>query len=527
MRSSDLLEDLPASGVVFLIALPLSMGIAIASGLPPALGLITAIIGGLVVGALGGAPLQISGPSAGLTVLVLQMHQQHGVETFGVIVIAAGAAQLASGLLGFGRHFQAVSPAVIRGMLAGIGILIIVSQFHVMLDSDIPGSGMDNIATIPAVLWRTITQHNDRLHDEAAMIGVLTLVAVFSWDRFKPAKLKIVPGPLVAAMLAAALAALLSLPIRYVAVPANLASLLRLPTTASFSALLEGDVAFAAVALAFVASAETLLCASAVARMHDRGRTNYDRELTVHGIANALCGLVGALPLTGVISRSTANVQAGARTRWAAVMHALWIAAFVILLPDLLALVPTSSLAAILVYIGFKLINPAAVRSLARFGRPVLLIFAATLVGIVAVNLLKGIMFGLVLSALRLMYQMSHVHFELEKVAQPLPASERDAAPLPERWDLHMHGSATFLGLPKLQDVLDNVKAGVELHFHFDELEFIDHACLDLLTEFRRRHEAAGGKVVVEWDELLAMRQKKSVQAEIASPERRSQTGPR
>lgn len=488
--------DVSASIVVFLIALPLSMGIALASGVPPALGLVTAIIGGIVVGAFGGAPLQISGPSAGLAVLVVQMHQEHGMAVMGIIVIIAGAAQFLAGAFGLGRQFQAVSPAVIRGMLSGIGVLIMASQFHVMIDDEIHESGLRNIGAIPAGIMKSLSGTGDANHAEAGLIGVGTLLVVILWEKFKPTKLKRVPGPLLGVAFGATTAALLALPIRYVAVPDDLLSLITLPTSATAAYFIEPDVITAGLALAFVASAETLLCASAVSRMHDKGRTNYDRELAVQGVANSLCGLVGTLPITGVISRSTANVEAAANTRWSAVMHAVWIAIFVLFLPHLLALVPKASLAAILVYIGFKLINPKAIKALARFGPPVMFVFLATCIGIVAIDLLKGIVIGLVLSALRLMYQMSHVHFELEKNNG--------------RTELHLHGSATFLGLPKLQDVLDQVAPGTELHVHFDELDFIDHACLDLLDEFRKRHEATGGQLIVEWSELFQRRQKKS-----------------
>jgi MFS superfamily sulfate permease-like transporter len=496
-------SDLPAALVVFLIALPLSMGIAIASGVAPALGLVTAVIGGIVVGIFGGAPLQISGPSAGLTVLVLQMHREYGMATFAAIVIVAGVLQTIAGLFKVGRQFQAVSPAVIRGMLTGIGILIALGQFHVMLDREIPGSGIDNLLAIPSAIWSTITEHNDLAHDEAALIGVGTLIVVILWDRRKKGKLSLVPGPLVGVLLAGVSAAILRLPIRYVAIPGELSELLSFPTSQTLSAILDAGVLGAGLGLAFVASAETLLCASAVSRMHNRGSTDYDRELTVHGIANTVCGLVGTLPMTGVISRSTANVGAGAQTKWSAVIHAVLIAFFVLFLPDLLALVPMSSLAAILIYIGFKLINRDAVKKLARFGWPVMAIFGVTLVGVVAVDLLKGILAGLILSAIRLLYQMSHVSFELKKTPDP-----DGPGPELERWDLHLRGSASFLAVPKLQDVLEQVDEGIELHVHFDDLEFIDHASLDLLDEFRSRHEASGGKVVVEWDELFSRRTK-------------------
>lgn len=492
MNTKNLTQDVSASLVVFLIALPLSMGIALASGVPPALGLLTAVIGGVVVGTFGGAPLQIAGPSAGLTVLVLQMHQEHGIATLGVIVLIAGVIQVGAGVFKLGRQFQAVSPAVIRGMLSGIGILIIASQFHVMIDDRIRESGLQNLLAIPGGIWKAISEYDDLSHDEAALIGVTTLASVVLWDRLKPKKLKIIPGPLLGAVLAAVLAKIFALPINYVAAPEDLLSLLSLPTSESFAQLGDADVLLAGVALAFVASAETLLCAAAVSRMHDRGRTDYDRELAVQGVANTICGLVGTLPMTGVISRSTANVNADAHSRWAAPLHAIWILLFVLFLPDLLALVPTSSLAAILIYIGFKLINPKEIRKLSRFGWPVVVVFGATVIGVVGVDLLKGIVLGLVLSAVRLLYKLSHVHFRLEEAGN--------------RIELHMFGSATFLGLPKLQDALDRVDQGKELHFHFDELEFMDHACIDMLNEFRARYEANGGIVVVEWDELTGMR---------------------
>ena len=494
-------RDLPASLVVFLIALPLSMGIAIASGVPPAKGLVTAVIGGLVVGTLGGAPLQISGPSAGLTVLVLQLHHEHGMATFGLIVLLAGALQLVAGLFKIGRQFQAVSPAVIRGMLSGIGLLIVLGQFHVMLDVDIPGSGVDNLLAIPETVWQAITQHDDLAHDEAALLGVATLLVVVLWDKLKRGRWTIVPGPLLGVVMAGALASVLRLPIRYVVIPEDFAALVHLPTTDVLTSVFDSSVLAAAAGLAFVASAETLLCAAAVSRMHDRGATNYDRELAVHGVANGLCGVLGVLPLTGVISRSTANVEAGAQTRWSAILQALWIAGFVFLLPNLLALVPTSALAAILISIGFKLMSPQRLLRLSRYGWSVIAIFVVTFVGVVFVDLLKGIVAGLVLSLVRLMYQMSRVNFELEKT--PDPDGE---GPELERWDLYLQGSATFLALPRLQDVLDQVKPGVALHFHFDDLEFIDHASLELLDQFRHRHEQNGGQVVVEWQELFERR---------------------
>ncbi|MGF1465013.1 MAG: SulP family inorganic anion transporter [Sandaracinaceae bacterium] len=489
-----LTQDLTASIVVFLVALPLSMGIALASGVPPALGLITAVLGGWVASLFGGSPLSISGPSAGLMVVVGAMVAEHGPGKLAAAVLLAGLVQLAAGLLRVGRLFQAVSPSVIRGMISGIGILIIASQVHVMIDDQVRASGLENLLALPGGVWKAITDYQDREHDIAAGVGVATLAAVVLWNRIKPPQLQVVPGPLVGAALAAGLAAIFQLPIRYVAVPENLLDIVSFPTLGTVGQMADPIVVGTGLSIAVVATAETLLCATAVARMTESKRPKYDRELTVQGVANLLCGAIGTLPMAGVISRSTANVQAGARTRAAAVLHATWIALFVLLLPNVLELVPTSSLAAILVYVGFKLLDPRAVRAMVPFGWEVVGIVVVTAVAIVVSDLLTGVAIGLVLSAIRILYKMSNVEFHLE-VADG-------------RADLHMVGSATFLGLPKLADILDEVPKGTELHLHFDELEFIDHACLDQISAFRQRHATGGGEVVVEWDELFSLQNK-------------------
>ncbi|MCP4502899.1 MAG: SulP family inorganic anion transporter [Deltaproteobacteria bacterium] len=489
LRHLPKVGDLASSLVVFLIALPLSMGIAIASDVPPALGMVTAVIGGIVVGLFGGAHLQISGPSAGLAVLVAGMVASHGIESFSAMVILAGVIQLASGLLKGGRYFQAVSPAVVRGMLTGIGILIIASQFHVMIDDKIQESGIKNILAIPKGFWKALTNTGDLKHMEAALIGVSTLMVTALWDKFKRGRWATIPGPLLGVVLGAALAAAFGLTIRYVVVPQELADLVQIPSIAALTTW-SSSMLFDAVGLAFVASAETLLCATAVASMHTGPRTDYNRELAAHGFANMLCGIVGALPMTGVISRSTANVQAGALSRWSSLLHALWIALVVVLAPGLLALVPMSSLAAVLVYIGFKLLNIPAVISLAKYGRHVLGIFVATVVGVVAVDLLTGIIIGLALSAFLLMQRMSDLD---------LNAHDNDDN---DELEVDLIGAATFLALPRFAELFDALPQGRVVRVHFEDLSFIDHACLDRIGDFKTHYEESGGTVIIAWEEL-------------------------
>ena len=405
-------QDLLASVVVFLVALPLCMGISIASGMPPTAGIITGIIGGLIVGVLAGSPLQVSGPAAGLSVLVLQFVQANGVEMLGVVVLFAGLFQLAAGVLRLGQWFRAVSPAVIHGMLAGIGVLILVAQFHVMLDGKPLGTGIQNLIGMPGALLTAIEAGDHRL--KAAGIGLLTIVTIAGWS-FAPKSWRLMPAPLVGVVVAMLAAGLLGLSdIHYVVVPDNIWSTVVFPTPDNLMRILEAPILIGAISIAFIASAETLLCATAVDQMHRGPRTKYDRELSAQGVGNALCGLLGVLPMTGVIVRSSANVDAGAVTRLSAIMHGVWLLLFASVLPFTLSYIPISALAAVLVYTGYKLAYPKIVPTLQKFGTSEVAIYFITVATIVATNLLAGVVVGLVLSLLKLLYAFSHL--EVRKV---------------------------------------------------------------------------------------------------------------
>ncbi|MFN3326797.1 MAG: SulP family inorganic anion transporter [Bryobacteraceae bacterium] len=484
-------RELLASVVVFLVALPLCMGIAIASGVPPALGLITGVIGGIVVGFLAGSPLQVSGPAAGLAIIVWELVRDHGLAALGVILVLAGFIQLLAGVLKIGQWFRAISPSVIFGMLAGIGILIFGAQFHVMVDDKPRASGIENLISIPSAIYKGIFPLAGDSHHFAAMVGIVTILTLILWTRFRPAGLKLVPAPLVAVVVATTLAAVLRLPIQYVDIPENLLESVNLLALADFSRLSQAPLILAAVAVAFIASAETLLSASAVDRMHSGVRTNYDRELAAQGLGNMLCGLVGALPMTGVIVRSSVNVQAGAKTRLSAIFHGIWLLAFVATMPGVLRMIPTAALAAILVHTGYKLVNPQNIRAIAQYGRFPVVIYAATVAGIVIMDLLTGVLIGIALSIVKLVYKISHLSIRLERQ----PGSNRA--------DLYLEGAATFIRLPKLAAILDQLPEGVELHVHFDNLTYIDHACLDLFANWQKQREGSGGSLVVKWDGLI------------------------
>jgi MFS superfamily sulfate permease-like transporter len=492
-------DDFLASLVVFLVAMPLCLGIAIASGVPTeqaaAAGIITGIVGGLVVGALGGCTLQVSGPAAGLAVIVGQLIAEHGFAALGLMIMVAGAVQFVAGLLRLGQWFRAVCPAVIQGMLAGIGVLIFAAQFHVMVDDSPPGSGVEfggviNLYTIPEAIWKGMTED---VHQAAAGIGVLTILTIVAWASFAPRKLKFLPAPLMGALLATITTAALGLDINFIAVPDNLFSAIAPAADRDWHRLFDWTILGAGLTLAFVASAESLISAAAADTMQQRApRTKYDRELAAQGVGNLISGFLGALPMTGVIVRTATNIQAGARTRTSSMLHGLWLLMFAAFFPQVLRLIPIASLAAILVFTGWKLVNPKAVRTLWSYGKGEALIYAATLAAVVVVDLLTGILVGIGLALIKLIYTFSHLHVRLEEDAPS------------ERTVLHLEGAATFLRLPKLAAALEAVPSDTELHVHLEHLTYIDHACLDRLMQWEKEHTAMGGSLVIDWESLTA-----------------------
>lgn len=493
-------HDALSSLVVFLVALPLSMGIAIASGVPmesaAAVGIVTAIVGGLLVGGLAGCPLQVAGPAAGLAVIVAQLIERHGWTMLGPILLVAGAIQAAAGAMRLGQWFRAVSPALVQGMLSGIGILIFAAQFHVMVDDIPPGTGkayggLINLGTIPRAVWKGFAESP---HQAAAAIGVLTILVIVGWSSLAPKKWRVIPGPLVGVTIASIAGAVLSLPLSNITLPDHLWDVIHLPTVAEWSRIPDVSILMAGLALAFVASAESLLSATAVDAMQQRApRTKYDRELVAQGVGNMTCGVLGVLPITGVIVRSSANVLAGARTRASTMFHGLWLLAFAVAAPGLLRLIPISSLAAILVFTGYKLMNFKAVSALRAFGRGEVAVYAVTLLTVVAIDLLTGVVVGIGVALARLLYVLSHLKIAVE----PDPAHGRSI--------IRLAGTASFIRLPQLAAALEKVPPDTELHVHFEGLDYIDHACLDLLIKWKEQHEAAGGRLVIDWGDLAAM----------------------
>ncbi|MFS8102873.1 SulP family inorganic anion transporter [Lentzea alba] len=431
--------DLGSSVVVFLVALPLCVGVAVASGVPAELGIVTGVVGGIVVGLLPGSTMQVSGPAAGLTVLVADAVSAHGIQALGVIVLGAGLLQTALGLARCGRWFRAISPSVVQGMLAGIGLVLVFGQLKPLMQSPV-----------------------------ALALGLLTVVIMLLWQR---TPLRVVPGVLVGVVTCTALAAVFASPVQRIDVGA-LKQDLHLPDLS----LLSTGVVGTAVVFALVASAESMFSAAAVDRMHNGPRTRYNRELVAQGVGNSICGLLGALPMTAVIVRSAANVQAGARTKLSRVLHGVWLLLFVVLLPGLLTLIPLAVLAAVLVHAGWKLLGLKQVASLWRTDRAEVAVLVLTAGLIVATDLLTGTLVGLLAAVVKTAWDVSRLSVTITTDGVALK------------------GNATFLRLPRLLDALDRVDRE-HVRMDLSGVRHLDQACGQAIDQWVDESRRAGKTV--------------------------------
>ncbi|WP_280418146.1 bifunctional SulP family inorganic anion transporter/carbonic anhydrase [Nocardia carnea] len=486
--TSILRHDVPASIVVFLVALPLSIGIAIASGAPVAAGLIAAVIGGIVAGSLGGSALQVSGPAAGLTVIVAESIHQFGWKVTGFIVVAAGVLQIIFGLSRIARAALAVAPVVVHAMLAGIGITIALQQLHVLLGGESNSTAWNNITDLPAQLLS--------LHGPATLLGLVVIAIMLGW-KYLPERVRVVPGALAAIVVATVLSLVLSMDVKRVTIDGSLFDAIGLPE------LPRSDWAAVVVMIltfALIASVESLLSAVAIDKMHTGPRADFDREMIGQGSANVLSGLLGGLPVTGVIVRSSTNVAAGARSRVSAVLHGVWLLVFSVALVSLVEQIPLAALAGLLIVIGVQLVKLAHIRLAHRTGD--LLVYAVTLLAVVFLNLLEGVLIGLALAFALLIWRVVRVAV----TAEPLGGTDR--------WLVRIDGSCTFLSLPKLSTTFAKVPKGVAVTVEMT-VDFLDHAAYDAITDWARQHESNGGTV-----DFVEIGEARMARAEEAPPSR-------
>jgi MFS superfamily sulfate permease-like transporter len=488
--------DLRAGVVVFLVAIPLCLGVALASGAPLFSGILTGVIGGLVVSRLSGSQLMVSGPAAGLTAIVLASITQLGsFQAFLVAVVLAGLMQLGLGALKAGIIGYFFPSSVIKGMLAAIGLILILKQFPYALGVTADVFESDRFAAVGggntlSVLWTALSA----VEVGAALIAAASLVLLVAWDhpalrrakRLAPAPLLVVAIGILAGLaferllpaLALPAAALVSLPVL-----GEGQGILSLFTMPDWSTLTLPAVWKVAVTIALVASLETLLSLEATDKLDPLKRSsNANRELFAQGVGNTMAGLVGGLPMTGVIVRSAANIDAGARTWRAAFVHGLLLAVAVLAFPMLLNRIPLASLAAILIYTGFKLAHPRILRDALRVGPSHALPFVITVGAILVTDLLVGIVIGLTVGAFFVLLE-SYRHAYSYDLLESADG---------HRIRLTLAEEVTFVNKPRINDALQKVTEGSVVTVDGSRSRFIDYDVVEMLHEFRERAKQKG-----------------------------------
>lgn len=430
----EIKSDLPASIVVFFVAVPLCLGIALASGAPLFSGIIAGIIGGIVVGIASGSPLGVSGPAAGLAVIVFTSIAALGSwEAFLTAVVLAGIIQIILGFAKAGFIAFFFPSSVIKGMLSGIGLLIILKQIPHALGYDKDAEGDDAfIQSDGENTFSAIGSALDLITPGAVLIAIISLAILILWDAVLVKKHKIfqlIQGPIVVVILGIVMNNFYQNGILNFSLAAD--QLVRLPepqnfrefigqfTLPDFSALTSYKVYEVAIVLAIIASLETLLCVEATDKLDPQKRvTPTNRELKAQGLGNIISGLIGGLPITQVIVRSSANINFGGKTKLSAILHGIFLLISAVLLSSVLNMLPLASLAAILLMVGYKLAKPSLFKQMYSLGWTQFMPFMATIVGILLTDLLKGITIGILFGifyVLRESYRNSHLHDVITK----------------------------------------------------------------------------------------------------------------
>ncbi|BBZ37395.1 SulP family inorganic anion transporter [Mycobacterium conspicuum] len=463
---SILRYDLPASLVVFLVALPLSLGIAIASNAPVLAGLIAAIVGGVIAGAIGGSPLQVSGPAAGLTVVMADLISNFGWAVTCFITVAAGVLQVALGLSRVARAALAISPVVVHAMLAGIGITIALQQTHVLLGGKSKSTAWHNLIELPGQVVGA--------HRPGVLLGVMVIAILIAW-RWAPARLARIPGPLVAIVGVTIFSVVFPFQVRRIELDGSPLDALQLPEIPDGQ---WGAVAVGVITVALIASVESLLSAVSVDRMHNGPRTDFNRELIGQGAANIVSGSIGGLPITGVIVRSSTNVNAGAKSKASSILHGIWILLFTLPFAELVEEIPAAALAGLLIVIGVQLLQPAHIETAMKHGD--LAVYLVTAVSVIFLNLLHGVMIGLALAITLTGWRVLRAKVE--------------AHPVDDQWHVTVEGACTFLALPRLTRVLASIPTGRTVTVTVSAI-YLDHAAHQAITDWQRQYEAVGGTV--------------------------------
>lgn len=488
-KFQDIKSDLPASIVVFLVAMPLCLGIAMASGAPLYAGLISGIIGGIVVGSLSGSPLGVSGPAAGLAVIVLNaITDLGGFESFLVAVIIAGILQVILGYVKAGIIAYFFPSSVIHGMLAGIGILIFLKQIPHAFGYDADYEGDMNFAQSDGEnTFSELLNMINYISPGVLIVSVTALVLLLVWDSAwfkKQAFTKVIQGPLVAVisgiLLSIGLSTLPELAVKaehlvQVPIATSVDDFFGNFTLPNFSALSNPDVYITAIVIAVVASIETLLCVEASDKQDDLKRiTPTNRELKAQGIGNIIAGFIGGLPVTQVIVRSSANQQAGGKSKLSTIIHGVLLLISIVVIPKVLNLIPLGTLAAILLVVGYKLAKPSLFKKMYKEGLGQFVPFVITIAGIVFTNLLMGIALGMLVAVFIILRNNFKVPYKLVE-------SNGNKGAI---YKIELAEDVTFLNKASILNTLNEIPHDSNVVIDATNTRFIHHDVIEIIEDF-------------------------------------------
>lgn len=480
-------HDLPAGLSVFLVALPLCLGIALASGVPLYSGIISGVIGGIVVSLISGSPLAVSGPAAGLTTVVAVAIISLGdFRTFLLAVIIAGIFQVILGVFKLGGIANYFPSAVIKGMLAAIGIMLIVKQIPVALgydQADFWSSGFLSFFNSENVSAR-IEFFNAHTTRGAIVITVVSLAILIALQQKFARRWKSIPAPLVVVIVAVAINSLFTStgqnfslkPTQLVNIPANIFESIHFPDlTKLFSST---EILKHGLIIGLLATLETLLCVEAIDKLDKANRiTPPNRELVAQGVGNMLCGLFGGIPITAVIVRGAANIDAGARSKLSSFTHGIFLLLTVLFIPFVLNKIPYAALAAILLITGYNLTKPKLYRNMWSLGLRQFLPFVLTIVVILLTDLLIGVSIGLLICA----YFIIRNNFKAEYKIQKTKQHETEV------FFIKLNSNVTFLNKVTLKKTLDQIPEYSILTIDGSECNFIDYDILEIISEYSNK----------------------------------------
>lgn len=525
-------NDLIAGFVVSLVALPLSLGIAVAGGAPPMAGLLSAIAGGLLTTFFRGSHIGINGPGNVLIVITLVALETLGGEgtfaTFLAASVITGAIQVVMGLAKLGKIGHAIPGSVVHGMLAAIGVIILSKQIHVALGREAPsGSALHAIEIIPESLLH--------LNPYVACIGVFSLLIILIHPRIKSKLIHFIPAPLWVLILSIPAAFLFGLytprtvtvldyafditPKHLIQLPANLTDSLILP---DFSRVGEGSFWLVVALLTIVLSVEDLAIVKAVEKLDPYRRpSNLNRDLIGIGLSTMAVACIGGLPVITVIARSSVNANHGAKTSWSNFAHGAFLLAFVLVLPGLIQLIPLAALAAILVYTGYQLTSPQVFKKIAQHGIEQLLVFCVTILATLVEGIMVGIVGGM---ALNLVVHLAKSGLSWRANLRAIVTPTIDVVhERHEGYYVRPHGLMTFLTLLPLRSKLNGLPAGAHLILDFHKTQLVDHTILEFVHDFRRRYRQDGGELdIVGLDVHQASSDHPTALHTLARPKRQS-----